>query len=93
MQLTDAIDRLMQEGKPVQAFRMNGRTFDCGNIDGWLKANSLLAREAGYDVRMLLNPEAASAALRGAPHCSTQPSFLQALHWQIKMLWTVEYVQ
>lgn len=50
VQLTDAIDRLMQEGKPVQAFRMNGRTFDCGNIDGWLKANTLLAREAGYDV-------------------------------------------
>lgn len=50
VQLTDAIDRLMQEGKPVQAFRMNGRTFDCGNIDGWLKANTLLAREAGYEV-------------------------------------------
>lgn len=50
IQLTDAIDRLMQEGKPVQAFRMNGRTFDCGNIDGWLQANTLLAREAGYDV-------------------------------------------
>ncbi|MGP9765427.1 UTP--glucose-1-phosphate uridylyltransferase [Halomonas sp. AOP13-D3-9] len=50
IQLTDAIDRLMQEGKPVQAFRMSGRTFDCGHIDGWLKANTLLAREAGYDV-------------------------------------------
>lgn len=50
IQLTDAIDRLMQEGTSVQAFRMNGRTFDCGNIDGWLKANTVLAREAGYDV-------------------------------------------
>lgn len=50
IQLTDAIDRLMQEGKPVQAFRMSGRTFDCGHIEGWLKANTLLAREAGYDV-------------------------------------------
>ncbi|MEA2120423.1 UTP--glucose-1-phosphate uridylyltransferase [Halovibrio sp. HP20-50] len=50
IQLTDAIDRLMQEGQPVQAFRMNGRTFDCGNIEGWLKANTLLAREAGYEL-------------------------------------------
>lgn len=50
IQLTDAIDRLMQEGQPVQAFRMSGRTFDCGHIEGWLKANTLLAREAGYDV-------------------------------------------
>lgn len=50
IQLTDAIDRLMKEDKPVQAFRMNGRTFDCGHIDGWLKANTTLAREAGYDV-------------------------------------------
>jgi UTP--glucose-1-phosphate uridylyltransferase len=50
IQLTDAIDRLMQEGSAVQAFRMNGRTFDCGHIEGWLKANTILAREAGYDV-------------------------------------------
>ena len=50
IQLTDAIDRLMQEGKTVQAFRMHGRTFDCGHIEGWLQANTTLAREAGYDV-------------------------------------------
>ncbi|CAM3452831.1 UTP--glucose-1-phosphate uridylyltransferase [Halomonas casei] len=50
IQLTDAIDRLMQEGHSVQAFRMTGRTFDCGHIEGWLKANTVLAREAGYDV-------------------------------------------
>ncbi|MEC7295638.1 MAG: sugar phosphate nucleotidyltransferase, partial [Pseudomonadota bacterium] len=50
IQLTDAIDRLMQEGKTVQAFRMHGRTFDCGQIEGWLQANTTLAREAGYDV-------------------------------------------
>lgn len=48
IQLTDAIDRLMQEGQPVEAFRMRGRTFDCGHIKGWLQANTLLAREAGY---------------------------------------------
>lgn len=50
VQLTDAIDSLMQEGGSVEAFRMLGRTFDCGHIDGWLKANTMLAREAGYTV-------------------------------------------
>ncbi len=40
----------MQEGSAVQAFRMSGRTFDCEHIEGWLKANATLAREAGYDV-------------------------------------------
>ncbi|SHM04043.1 UTP--glucose-1-phosphate uridylyltransferase [Vreelandella subglaciescola] len=50
VQLTDAIDRLLQEGQQVEAFRMHGRTFDCGNIAGWLQANTQLAREAGYEV-------------------------------------------
>ncbi|WP_417420401.1 UTP--glucose-1-phosphate uridylyltransferase [Halomonas sp.] len=50
IQLTDAIDRLMQEGQQVQAFRMQGRTFDCGHIEGWLQANNTLAREAGYSL-------------------------------------------
>lgn len=50
VQLTDAIDRLMQEDHTVQAFRMHGRTFDCGQIEGWLQANTTLAREAGYEV-------------------------------------------
>ncbi|WP_249979317.1 UTP--glucose-1-phosphate uridylyltransferase [Vreelandella olivaria] len=50
IQLTDAIDRLMQEGQTVQAFRMQGRTFDCGHVEGWLQANTTLAREAGYDL-------------------------------------------
>ncbi|UYF98698.1 MULTISPECIES: UTP--glucose-1-phosphate uridylyltransferase [unclassified Halomonas] len=50
IQLTDAIDRLMQEGQTVQAFRMHGRTFDCGHIEGWLQANTTLAREAGFDI-------------------------------------------
>lgn len=50
IQLTDAIDRLLQEGETVQAFRMQGRTFDCGHVEGWLQANTTLAREAGYDL-------------------------------------------
>lgn len=47
IQLTDAIDQLIVQKKEVQAFRMKGRTFDCGYIEGWLKANQVLATEAG----------------------------------------------
>ncbi len=48
IQLTDAIERLIQEDRGVDAFRMRGRSFDCGHIAGWLQANAVLAREAGY---------------------------------------------
>ncbi|QTF91059.1 UTP--glucose-1-phosphate uridylyltransferase [Halomonas sp. BM-2019] len=48
IQLTDAIARLMREGEGVQAYRMHGRSFDCGHIPGWLAANATLASEAGY---------------------------------------------
>ncbi|WP_168016886.1 UTP--glucose-1-phosphate uridylyltransferase [Halomonas salinarum] len=48
IQLTDAIARLMREGAGVEAYRMYGRSFDCGNLKGWNKANATLAREAGY---------------------------------------------
>lgn len=48
IQLTDAIERLIGEGGGVQAYRMHGRTFDCGHIPGWLHANATLAAEAGY---------------------------------------------
>ncbi|MBB1485746.1 UTP--glucose-1-phosphate uridylyltransferase [Oceanospirillum sediminis] len=47
IQLTDAIDQLIANGHSVQAYRMKGRTFDCGYIEGWLKANQQLASEAG----------------------------------------------
>lgn len=47
IQLTDAIATLIHQGYPVEAYRMMGRTFDCGYIQGWLKANTQLAQEAG----------------------------------------------
>jgi UTP--glucose-1-phosphate uridylyltransferase len=46
IQLTDAIDQLIQQGQ-VEAFCMSGRSFDCGHIAGWLAANQTLAIEAG----------------------------------------------
>ena len=46
-QLSDAIATLIQQGHPIDAWRMQGRTFDCGYIQGWLMANQQLGREAG----------------------------------------------
>lgn len=47
IQLTDAIAGLIAKGGTVEAYRMSGRTFDCGYIQGWLQANMVLGREAG----------------------------------------------
>lgn len=47
IQLTDAIAALIAKGVAVEAYRMSGRTFDCGYIQGWLQANTVLGREAG----------------------------------------------
>lgn len=47
IQLTDAIAALILQGQKVEAYRMQGRTFDCGYIQGWLHANTVLGREAG----------------------------------------------
>lgn len=38
IQLTDALDELLNEQK-VEAYRMTGKTYDCGNKLGFLKAN------------------------------------------------------
>ncbi|SKA24671.1 UTP--glucose-1-phosphate uridylyltransferase [Oceanospirillum multiglobuliferum] len=47
IQLTDAIAALIKQGQGVEAYRIKGRTFDCGYIQGWLQANTVLGREAG----------------------------------------------
>ena len=47
IQLTDAIAALIAQGGAVEAYRMTGRTFDCGYVQGWLQANMVLGREAG----------------------------------------------
>lgn len=47
IQLTDAIDRYLKDGGSVEAYRMHGRSFDCGNLKGWNAANAQLASEAG----------------------------------------------
>ncbi len=38
IQLTDALDELLRE-KTVEAYRMTGKTYDCGNKLGFLQAN------------------------------------------------------
>lgn len=47
IQLTDAIAELIRRGGAVEAYRMHGRTFDCGYVQGWLQANMQLGKEAG----------------------------------------------
>ncbi|SFB83928.1 UTP--glucose-1-phosphate uridylyltransferase [Marinospirillum celere] len=47
IQLTDAIAELITQGQAVAAWRMQGRTFDCGYVQGWLQANQTLGQEAG----------------------------------------------
>ncbi len=47
IQLTDAIAELITQGQAVAAWRMQGRTFDCGHVQGWLQANQRLGQEAG----------------------------------------------
>jgi UTP--glucose-1-phosphate uridylyltransferase len=42
IQLTDAISLLLQTGT-VNAFRFEGRRFDCGSMIGFLEANLTLA--------------------------------------------------
>ncbi|MEH6578906.1 MAG: UTP--glucose-1-phosphate uridylyltransferase GalU [Amphritea sp.] len=38
IQLTDALDELLKE-QAVEAYRMTGKTYDCGNKQGYLQAN------------------------------------------------------
>jgi len=47
IQLTDAIARLVPDGT-TYAYRYEGRRFDCGSKEGFLKATVHYARKAGY---------------------------------------------
>jgi UTP--glucose-1-phosphate uridylyltransferase len=38
IQLTDALDQLLSE-QTVEAYRMTGKTYDCGNKLGYVQAN------------------------------------------------------
>lgn len=43
IQLTDAIAREIEEGRPVSGFRFEGRRFDCGSKAGYLQATVAFA--------------------------------------------------
>ena len=45
IQLTDAIAREIEEGRPVSGFRFDGRRFDCGSKAGYLQATVAFALE------------------------------------------------
>jgi UTP--glucose-1-phosphate uridylyltransferase len=44
IQLTDAIDALVQDGNPVYAYKINEPRFDIGNTTGWLNATIQLIK-------------------------------------------------
>ncbi len=43
LQLTDAIDHMIQQGHKVYAYKIKGNRFDIGTPHGWIKANIYLA--------------------------------------------------
>ena len=49
IQLTDAIARLLPEGK-TYSHRYEGLRFDCGSKEGFLAATVHFARKAGYSI-------------------------------------------
>ena len=44
IQLTDAIDHMLQQGEKVLAYKVEANRFDIGNIPGWLQANYYFAK-------------------------------------------------
>lgn len=47
VQLTDAIAGLLGCPEGVEAYHMTERSFDCGSVKGWLRANACLGAEQG----------------------------------------------
>ena len=49
IQLTDALDELLKE-QPLNAFLTGAEVHDCGNKDGFVRANVAVARRAGVNI-------------------------------------------
>ena len=47
IQITDALLEQAKKGKVI-AFKFKGRRFDCGSIQGYLKATNYFAKKNGY---------------------------------------------
>jgi UTP--glucose-1-phosphate uridylyltransferase len=47
IQITDALLEQAKKGKVI-AYKFNGKRFDCGSIDGYIKAVSYFAKKNGY---------------------------------------------
>ncbi len=46
IQITDALNIQAHEGKVV-AFKFNGKRFDCGTVEGYIKATRYYAKKLG----------------------------------------------
>jgi UTP--glucose-1-phosphate uridylyltransferase len=58
IQLTDALERLIEDGQPFHGLRFDGKRFDCGDKLGFLEATIALGLkhpELGQDLRRVLN--------------------------------------
>mgnify|MGYP000633839142 FL=1 len=47
IQITDALLKQAKNGKVI-GYQFRGKRFDCGSIEGYLKATSYFARKNGY---------------------------------------------
>ena len=57
LQLTDAIERQIEAGSPVSAYKIKSRRYDCGNVLGYLQAQvelSLKRKDIGEDFQNYL---------------------------------------
>ncbi len=61
IQLTDAMLKMLNAGKPFHALEYDGRTYDCGDKLGWLRANVAMALKRGdiKGVREMMGEELA----------------------------------
>lgn len=59
IQLTDAMLKLLSAGRPFHALEYDGRTYDCGDKLGWLRANVAMAlkRDDLKGVRAMIEQE------------------------------------
>ena len=49
IQITDALLKQAKKGKVI-AYKFEGKRFDCGSVEGFLKATNYFAKKNGIDI-------------------------------------------